>query len=1137
MRQVHFAFRPQEGALTGGHGAYRVKAEGGQVSVTASAEGSSETLVLETVSVAREGQELAAAREVRAGVGRDGSLELQRGAVLERWRNEERGSEQRWEFAERPQGRGDLRVVVSASGTPYAGEDARGLKFGSRGALRYGQAFWVDATGARTRVSVEHEGEALVLTVPGELVDGSRFPAALDPLVSPEFGLEPPLIVEAVFDRESPRVAFDGTNYLVVWADERAEPTEDFFNFTSMLFGARVAPDGTVLDPVGFIISPSLVESPNVAAGVGQFLVTWAQPDSFNPQDIYGARVGSDGQVLDTTPVRISRGGRSRNPSVAFDGARYFVVWNDSRASSTVYDIYGAQVTPDGTVVQASDIAIATGSANQVSPGIASGGGVSLVTYVDSGKIVARLYDSNGVLLGSELTVTSSTQNQDNPAVAFGGGNFLIVWRERYSSSSSNTAIQGRLVTPSGGLLGAGATGISTVLEEQWYPSVAFNGTEFLVVWNTTSGVNPDIIWKTVGARVTTDGSVVSGSLLTLAEPTTFYYFTPAVASDGSGWLALSVATQLSDVVRGSRVLANGTLATGSPFVLSRSANLQRNVAVAFDGTQYLVVWEDLRGGDFNPRLYAARVAPDGVVKDPAGIALCTTNSRQTLPSVTFDGSQFLVVWADDRNAGKALFGTRVSADGTVRDPAGFLVASEYSDISSQPVASNGTESLVVYSWSAAGYFTYAVRVSQAGATLGAPVRLSTSSSTARNASVAWTGSEYLAVWQDSRPPAQGWELYGTRVSATGVPVDTVNLPIALALADQTEPRLSCHAGACLVLWQDARNGSASPALYATRVRADGTVSDASGVRLVPSANSQTEPAVTFNGAAYLAAWHERSASGTSEVRAVRVDEGGAVLAPGPSAVSGSPFFMLSPAVAAGGVGKALIAFHRFDTSPGVMAQRVKAVTWETSGALGADCENTLECQSGFCVDGVCCDSACGGGSTTDCQACSVAAGASANGVCSAVTVAIVCRPVASVCDGAEVCDGSSSVCPADVSAKDGTACNDGNACTQTDSCQSGACMGTDPRVCTAQDACHVAGTCDPASGTCSNAIAPDGTACTEGTCNAGLCSAPLSSHVEATSGCGCAAGTTEGVASWALLLGAFLAIRSRSRRGTGEQG
>lgn len=76
--------------------------------------------------------------------------------------------------------------------------------------------------------------------------------------------------------------------------------------------------------------------------------------------------------------------------------------------------------------------------------------------------------------------------------------------------------------------------------------------------------------------------------------------------------------------------------------------------------------------------------------------------------------------------------------------------------------------------------------------------------------------------------------------------------------------------------------------------------------------------------------------------------------------------------------------------------------------------------------------------------------------------------------------------------ASDGTPCDDGDACTQVDTCQGGVCVGGDPVVCAAADACHVAGTCDPASGRCSNPLAGDGSACTmaggSGTCAAGVC-------------------------------------------------
>ena len=111
----------------------------------------------------------------------------------------------------------------------------------------------------------------------------------------------------------------------------------------------------------------------------------------------------------------------------------------------------------------------------------------------------------------------------------------------------------------------------------------------------------------------------------------------------------------------------------------------------------------------------------------------------------------------------------------------------------------------------------------------------------------------------------------------------------------------------------------------------------------------------------------------------------------------------------------------------------------------GKTCSGNNNCALGFCVDGVCCNTACGGGDPTDCQACNLtAAQGGTPGTCS-VPVGQVCRAAVAAapgttasCDAAEVCAAGNTACPPDLPAAAGTVCRtsaDGNLCDPAETC------------------------------------------------------------------------------------------------------
>jgi large repetitive protein len=141
-------------------------------------------------------------------------------------------------------------------------------------------------------------------------------------------------------------VAFDGTNYLVVWEDSRSD------QFGHDIYGARVTPAGVVLDPGGIAISttPEYQQVPSVAFDGTNYLVAWTD-GRLNIASVWGARITTDGALLDSSGILISAGSGPRlSPALDFDGTNYLVAWHDRR-SGVSYDIYGARVTPAGTVL------------------------------------------------------------------------------------------------------------------------------------------------------------------------------------------------------------------------------------------------------------------------------------------------------------------------------------------------------------------------------------------------------------------------------------------------------------------------------------------------------------------------------------------------------------------------------------------------------------------------------------------------------------------------------------------------------------------------------------------------------------------------------------------------------------------
>ena len=145
--------------------------------------------------------------------------------------------------------------------------------------------------------------------------------------------------------QERPAVAFDGTNYLVVWEDSRAAQAD--------VYGARVTTSGQVVDDQGGI-PIGVADSFQVSArrrGQRNELSRRVADSRNGNVDTYAARVSPEGTVLDPFGIAIGNStiGRELSGGVAFDGTNYLVPWWWARIDSPFEEnIDARRVAPTG---------------------------------------------------------------------------------------------------------------------------------------------------------------------------------------------------------------------------------------------------------------------------------------------------------------------------------------------------------------------------------------------------------------------------------------------------------------------------------------------------------------------------------------------------------------------------------------------------------------------------------------------------------------------------------------------------------------------------------------------------------------------------------------------------------------------
>jgi len=143
-------------------------------------------------------------------------------------------------------------------------------------------------------------------------------------------------------------------------------------------------------------------------------------------------------------------------------------------------------------------------------------------------------------------------------------------------------------------------------------------------------------------------------------------------------------------------VLDDGEFLIDTSVTIVPAPGSQLVPALAFDGVNFLVVWRDF-GSESGRGVWGARVTPAGVVLDPSGILVSTAAGVVSVPALAFDGVNFLVAWQDFRSDSLGdIHGARVTPGGTVFD-AGSVVSQRGGQSYPRLCCGSGSQMLLVY--------------------------------------------------------------------------------------------------------------------------------------------------------------------------------------------------------------------------------------------------------------------------------------------------------------------------------------------------------------------------------------------------------------------------------------------------------
>lgn len=483
------------------------------------------------------------------------------------------------------------------------------------------------------------------------------------------------------------RLASNGSGFYAVW-------NEQLPDFTMAIKGTRISTAGQKLDGAGVNISggnpPDYTNVTGVCWDGTNWRVSWGAAGGLRV-----ARVSAGGAVLDPGGVLVA--GPKPGITASPGNGSVQIAWAENGPLNS--DVYSANVS-SSNVAGPTRIA-SLGAPAQVRPDVAIGSNGSMIVYrsvtATRYRVLAHPLDAAGNPLTSEpveLASEDGTSYPGFPAVAFNGSVYMVAWGTASTVSVRRIAQDGTVLDP------APIVAINTAFGPV---DIEALGGDFLVV-GLRCGITCQYINPLVARVRGADGVVLDPSPIQVYGT---YSSTPIITTLGGRWLVVFRDNWTHDECGASTVgifvdaagVKSSTFSIHGPYS-SCGGNGIFTIGLASSGNVALMVQSQELTSGVETDLLARRIMPDGTVMPY--VNLTPWNEDQYRPRVAWDGSRFLVVWQDQRDAfadlsleqldaRSDLFGMRITEGGSILDPQGFVLSnSPFGEAYPNVAAKNG---------------------------------------------------------------------------------------------------------------------------------------------------------------------------------------------------------------------------------------------------------------------------------------------------------------------------------------------------------------------------------------------------------------------------------------------------------------